>query len=46
MIGTSPSWFEWWGGQGGGWRREGRGGHRGQQVGQWGGQWKIFILVV
>ena len=36
VIATRSSRFEWWLGQGGGWRRRGRGG---QQVGKWGGQW-------
>ena len=38
MIETSSSRFQWWWGQEGGWRRGGRGGHWGQQVGKWGGQ--------
>ena len=38
VIETRSSQFEWWWGQGGGWRRRGRGGHWGQQVGKWGGQ--------
>ena len=47
MIETSLSRFQWWWGHEGRWRRGGRGGHQGQQVGQWGGgQWQIFVLVV
>ena len=37
VIAPRSSRFEWWLGQGGGWRRRGRGG---QQVGKWGGQWR------
>ena len=47
MMETRESPIEWGWGEGGGWKRGGRGGQQvGQLGGQWGGQWQIFILMV